>query len=957
VALAHHRPARRALTRRLGLGYDALVRATANGIRTSWRGALAASLVVFATAGSVACSDLPLKGDSGIKPFNFDLWDLHCPSGLRVLFERAPGTTTAAVTVVVGAGATADPAGREGLAHLVEHLTFRAHGPNEGALQMRLWALGAGHNAETGFEETTYHELAPAVRLPAVLAAEGRRLLDPLEGLDEATFNVEREVVRNELRERNETHAFGAAYASAFRAAFAADHPFHRNVGGTHESLSALTLDDARRFVAAHYRPDDMTMVIVGDMDLSAVDGFVRATLPPALYGDPAHPHPIGQPPVPPADAPAPPPDRTLHRERAPVTTPELWIAWSIPGGVGRGEEIAEMWSTLTAQNFNRGRFDDDDIGGVNFVTFRGVASSMLICRVVLTTGAHPDRSMREVVSALPWIGGDEVYLDDRFRHLKLARLRELVSDAEDVVDRARERAEYARRTGSPSAYGPLIAQIKGISSEKARAFAERYLTADRARGVFLEPLADDARPPTPIAAAQDLASLPPLPPETLQDLAQVRFLEGLQRLTLDNGLEVVVVPRRGASVITAKLAFHVDRGTTLTGLPRAAQEAHEITLEESPGDFGIAYRFDVGEDLLSFTVRSGVANLPRALDMLSYGARSLNVDWPSDKFRDVEAPLLRRYEASPEGRGARALWKAMFGAHPFGARPTVDQIAGHKAGEIEDWLERVVRPANGVLVIVGDVSAAEAQTAARDALKRLGGKPGAIAAPAAATPAAGGPGARVLDDGTGAIVTHRPGASQAEVELRCLLPPADARRDAANDVVAGLVGARIQDDLRHRWGSTYGVLAWASTLRGGSAYLVIRSNVDNGHLPRALHELREVWASFVTKGVADEDVRRARDTLAVDRLLRYDTSPALVNGLVDRWNQGWDLGTIDEAPAQLASVAPAEVDATLRACAANMVVGVTGDEGVIRAAFAARDADARDDAGRDTDAPLPPSP
>jgi zinc protease len=904
-----------------------------NEIRTR-RGPGLAALAVGAV---VACGTTPFKGDSGIKPFSYDLWDVHCPSGLRVIFERAPGASTSDVTVVVGAGAVQDPPGREGLAHLVEHLTFRSHGPGEAALWPRFWALGASFNASTDFEATTYHEVAPAPRLPEVLAAEGRRLLDPLDGLDEATFAVERDVVRNELRERNETHSFGAAYAGAFRAAFPEGHPFHRDLAGTHESISALTLADARAYVAAHYRPDNMTMVIVGDMDLAAVEGFVRGTLPAGLYGDPAHKHPIARPPTPPAEAPAPPADRSLRRERAPVTTPELWIAWPLPGGVGRSEQIAEMWSTLTAQNFHWGRFDDDDIGGVSFVTWPNVEASVLICRVELTKGDHPEKSMREVVSALPWIGGDEVYLDERFQQLKLARLRELAFDAEDVVNRGLERASYARRTGSASAYGPMIAEVKSITVDQAREFAESYLTADRARAVFLEPLGDDARPPSPIPEAQDLSTPPPLPPETLEDLARVRRLDGLERTTLGNGLEVVVVPRPGASVVTAKLAFHVDRTTTLTGLAHAAQEAHEIRLEESPGDYGIQYLFDVGDDEVTFTVRAGATNLGRALDMLSFGARSLEVDWPSDKFRDVKAPLLRRYEASPEGRGARAAWKAMFGDHPFAAWPTVDEIAAHKAGEIQGWLDHVVRPANGVLVVVGDVSAGEATAAARSALSGLGGSAGAIAAPAPATPAARGPGLAVLD-GAGAIVTHRPGSSQAALELRCLLPPADARLDAAYDVVANLVGARIQDELRHRWGSTYGVHASAQTLRGGSAYLVIRSNVANGRLPIALRELRAFWRTFAKEGVSPEAVKHARDAIIVSRLLTYDTSPALASGLVERWNQGWDIASIDEAPAQLASVTPADVDAALRACAANLVLAVTGDEAVIRAALAARD-------------------
>ncbi|HTA17951.1 MAG TPA: hypothetical protein VK989_01580, partial [Polyangia bacterium] len=63
-------------------------------------------------AGVASCASQPFRGDSGIKAFSFDLWDVHCPSGLRVIFERAPGANTVAVTEVVGAGSVEDPTGR-----------------------------------------------------------------------------------------------------------------------------------------------------------------------------------------------------------------------------------------------------------------------------------------------------------------------------------------------------------------------------------------------------------------------------------------------------------------------------------------------------------------------------------------------------------------------------------------------------------------------------------------------------------------------------------------------------------------------------------------------------------------------------------------------------------------------------------------------------------------------------
>ena len=52
--------------------------------------------------------------------------EMILPSGLRLLLEEDPDATLAGVVSVVRGGSGADPAGGEGLAHMVEHLTYRA---------------------------------------------------------------------------------------------------------------------------------------------------------------------------------------------------------------------------------------------------------------------------------------------------------------------------------------------------------------------------------------------------------------------------------------------------------------------------------------------------------------------------------------------------------------------------------------------------------------------------------------------------------------------------------------------------------------------------------------------------------------------------------------------------------------------------------------------------------------
>ena len=179
---------------------------------------------------------------------------------------------------------------------------------------------------------------------------------------------------------------------------FPGSHPYARPIIGTHQTLSALTLADARAFATDHYRPAEMTMVVVGDVDLTQVENLLRQALPPALYGDPAHAQPVAPPgtrmppdAAPPAPPPAPP---TLPRLPAEVTTRELWIGWTTPGGFGPDRFVGEMWAGLVRQNLYRGRFEDDDIAGVEVLSYPGALATVFGCRVKLSVGDHPEKSL-----------------------------------------------------------------------------------------------------------------------------------------------------------------------------------------------------------------------------------------------------------------------------------------------------------------------------------------------------------------------------------------------------------------------------------------------------------------------------------------------------------------------------------------------------------------------------------
>src|SRR3954470_1959399 len=257
---------------------------------------------------------------------NLPLRTFAFPSGLRVVVEKDTRTPLAGVFVVVGSGSSSDPKGKEGLAHYVEHLAFQSRPFGKESFEEMLDAAGAvARNASTSFDATTYFEIGPASALPQLLRAEAIRMVIPVSDIADSARMIELEVVRNELRERNETGFNGEVFPRLQSALFPPGHPNASPIGGTQQSLSALTKEDVVAFAKAHYRPDNMTLVVLGNLDLDKAGDLLADTLPEALV---AAPQPVKLPQrlaaVPPP-VPAPPSRAArLPKVDAPIGAPEL---------------------------------------------------------------------------------------------------------------------------------------------------------------------------------------------------------------------------------------------------------------------------------------------------------------------------------------------------------------------------------------------------------------------------------------------------------------------------------------------------------------------------------------------------------------------------------------------------------------------------------------------------------
>ena len=195
------------------------------------------------------------------------------PNGMRVLSVVDKSSPTVAINVWYHVGSKDDPDQRSGFAHLFEHIMFKSTKNMKAEMMDRLTEdIGGNNNAFTADDVTVYYEIVPSNYLETLLWAEA----DRLSGLtvDEADFHSERAVVEEEFRQSILAPPYGKFFYVMEQKSFAS-HPYKRPGIGSIEDLEASTLENVRKFHETYYRPDNATLLVVGDFDPKQFDAWV----------------------------------------------------------------------------------------------------------------------------------------------------------------------------------------------------------------------------------------------------------------------------------------------------------------------------------------------------------------------------------------------------------------------------------------------------------------------------------------------------------------------------------------------------------------------------------------------------------------------------------------------------------------------------------------------------------
>src|SRR5208337_1004509 len=187
-------------------------------------------------------------------------------NGLTVLVHEDHKAPIVAVNTWYHVGSKNEKPGKTGFAHLFEHLMFSGSDNFNYTYINAMERIGATDlNGTTNGDRTNYFENVPTSMLDYVLFAESDRMGHLLGVLDQKKLDLQRGVVQNEKRQ-GENQPYGVTRQLLTENTYPVGHPYSWTTIGSMKDLDAASLSDVQEWFKTYYGPNNVTVVIAGDI-------------------------------------------------------------------------------------------------------------------------------------------------------------------------------------------------------------------------------------------------------------------------------------------------------------------------------------------------------------------------------------------------------------------------------------------------------------------------------------------------------------------------------------------------------------------------------------------------------------------------------------------------------------------------------------------------------------------
>ncbi|WP_139792248.1 M16 family metallopeptidase [Henriciella litoralis] len=216
-----------------------------------------------------AQGEAPRVAESADEAFSLEYEKFTLDNGLEVILQVDTSDPIVAFSTVVHVGSNREKEGRTGFAHFFEHMAFNdSENVPRGWNRKAIPDWGGQRNGGTWSDGTIYYEVVPKDAFDKILWIDSDRLGYMINTVTQEALEREKQVVKNEKRQRVDNAPYGYTQEVIRTALYPEGHPYSWTVIGQLPDLQAATLDDLKEFYTAYYGAGNATLAIVGDIDI-----------------------------------------------------------------------------------------------------------------------------------------------------------------------------------------------------------------------------------------------------------------------------------------------------------------------------------------------------------------------------------------------------------------------------------------------------------------------------------------------------------------------------------------------------------------------------------------------------------------------------------------------------------------------------------------------------------------
>jgi zinc protease len=811
-------------------------------------------------------------------------------NGMRVVIVRNSLAPVVTVEMNFRVGGNETPAGFPGMAHAEEHMAFRGCTGMSADQTAAIYAeLGGRNNADTQQNITQYFATVPASDLDIALRAQAACLHgvnDSAEEWAKERGAIEQEVARDLS---NPTYKF----IDRLNQDMFAGTPYAHDPLGTKASFDATTAGMLQAFHRTWYSPANAILVIVGDIDPPGAMDKIRS-----LFGSiPSHAIPV-HPPV--ALKPVKSESFTLDSNLPYVLG---FVAFRFPGtsspDFAASEILADVLNSQRADLYGlvpAGKALAAEFGVTEPYTQASVGYGV----VALPAGADADAAIREMRGILARYADTGVPED-----LVAAAKRHELADAEfernsiPGLANVWSNALAAEGRATPD---EDIEAIERVTAEDVNRAAKAYLSDRNSITAVLKPVPTGQPVATKgFGGAEQVTTAPSkpveLPPWAAAGLAQLKlpgdFIQ-VSDMTLSNGIRLIVKTDRTTPTVSVFGAVKHDFGLeTRSGQDGTSDVLNALFSFGTKSYDRLAFRKALDDIAANetagyeFSLSVLTPNFSRGVELLA--DNELHPALPEKAFDIVKrqtAEFVAGNLKSPEYRTFRALDTALLPAgDPVLRQATPGTLANVTLAGVRSFYASTIRPDLTSIVVIGDVSAAEAKSVVE---KWFGGWRSSGAKPQTTLPPVG-------QNKPSSVSVADPEAVQDSVflaeqlDLNRFDPDYYPLQLGDHVLGGGFYATRLYHDLRQVAGYVYTVDVHLDASQTRANYAVAYG-CDPDNVSKARTLIQRDLDQMRTQEVSEGELHQAKALILRQILLNESSEEAVAHGLLGRAEIGLPL-------------------------------------------------------------------